>query len=149
LDSIDKGSKVMALYVIGSTKTSTIPGISVAGATPEATLFTPALDVEYLVLGRTVSMDGIPVTPEGIPTPAVLTRAVLRLSGIPFAVVDSGSYLEPKVPRIVLPSRTPGERIDRKMALREGTAEKLYEEGRILARSLSSTAIISQGMPCG
>ncbi|MEM2302276.1 MAG: TIGR00303 family protein, partial [Sulfolobales archaeon] len=34
------------IYVIASTRTSTIPGISIAGASPELTLYTPALDVE-------------------------------------------------------------------------------------------------------
>ena len=129
-------SKPLALYVIGSTKTSTIPKISVAGATPQATMFTPALDVEYLVYGRTISMKEIPVTPEGIPTPAVLTRAVLNVSNLPFFVVDSGSYLEPKIPKITLPSKRVGGRIDIEEALPEGTSERLFNEAKTIGRTL-------------
>ncbi len=136
LNIIKEANKVETIYVIGSTRTSTIPGISVAGATPEATLFTPALDVEYLIYGRTVSMREIPVTPEGIPTPAVLTRAVLNLSKLPFFVVDSGSYLDPKIPKIILPSRSVGGRIDVENAFEEGVAERLYKEGEVLARTM-------------
>jgi uncharacterized protein (TIGR00303 family) len=152
LREIDNKSRITALYVIGSTRTSTIPGISVAGASPEATLYTPALDVEYLTLGRTVSMKGIPVTPEGIPTPAVLTRAVLKRSGIPFGIVDAGSYLEPKVPRAVMPSREVGGKIDEENALREGMSRKLFEEGRILSKSLLKNhdlIIIGESIPGG
>jgi len=128
--------KVMALYFIGSTKTSTIPGLSIAGATPELTLYTPACDVEYLVYGEPRSLDAIPVTPEGIPTPAIITRSCLSLCQIPYVVVDSGSAVEPKIPHVRLPSRTVGEPISTGRALPYEVAKALYEEARALAHML-------------
>jgi uncharacterized protein (TIGR00303 family) len=129
-----KRGRVLALYFIGSTKTSTIPGLSVAGATPDLTLFTPACDVEYLVYGKPRSFDAIPVTPEGIPTPAVITRSCLNICQIPYVIVDAGSAVEPKIPHVRLPSRTIGESIRTGRALPYEVAKALYEEAKALAR---------------
>jgi len=144
--------RVLGAYFIGSTKTSTIPGISVAGATPELTLYTPAVDAEYLFCGRPLSTDRIPVTPEGIPTPALITRAALNSSGIAFIVVDSGSYVEPRIPHVALPSRTVGERIDSGEAIPYDVAKGLFEEGKALARGIARSAelaIIGESIPGG
>ena len=40
------------IVTIGTTETSKIPGISGAGATPELTVYTPAADAEFMVLGE-------------------------------------------------------------------------------------------------
>ncbi|GBF09171.1 hypothetical protein apy_08960 [Aeropyrum pernix] len=103
------GKGVMAV-VYGSTRTSTIPGISIAGPSPEATLYTPTLDIEYLVAGRSLTLDVVPVSPEGVPTPAVITRAVARAFNIPLLPVDAGSWTEARVPHAKLPSRVAGGR---------------------------------------
>jgi len=144
--------KLCLLYFIASTKTSTIPGISCAGATPEATLFTPALDVEYLVLGEPKSKREIPVTPEGLPTPAVITRAALSLMGDPMMVVDAGSYIEPRIPHVDLPSRTVGGRIDVEPALPRGRARELFEEAKLLAYMAlprRCAVLVGESMPGG
>ena len=139
------------LIFIASTMTSTIPGISVAGPTPEATLLTPALDVEYLVAGRPLSSNSIPVTPTGIPTPALLSRVALNLLGIPFLVVDAGSYVKPRVPHVRLPSATVGGDIRSGRALPKGRSRELFEEsmtlGLMLARN--TDVIIGESMPGG
>lgn len=147
-----KGSKALALYTIGSTLTSTIPGISVAGASPKATLYTPALDAEYLVIGRTRSMNTIPVTPEGIPTPAIITRSTLNLTGIPYMVVNAGSYIEPKIPHMTLPSRCVGGLINECKGLPRGVAKKLLVEAEVLGTTLSrgfDVLIIGESIPGG
>jgi len=157
LDSVSKvverasKGRVMALYFIGSTKTSTIPGLSIAGATPELTLYTPACDIEYLVYGEPKSYDAIPVTPEGIPTPAIITRSCLGLCQIPYIVVDSGSAIEPKVPHVRLPSKTVGEAISTGRALSYATAKALYEEARTLARVLRGVDVylLGESIPGG
>ncbi len=144
---------LLGVYVIASTKTSTIPGISVAGASPEATLYTPALDVEYLYLGMPVGMSVIPVTPEGLPTPAVITRSCIELGKIPAVIVDAGSAIRPKVPHVTLPSRVVGRRIDVAAALPSGTARKLYSEAKLLGRRLAAGGahafIVGESMPGG
>jgi len=147
-----RDGRALGVYFIGSTRTSTIPGISVAGATPELTLYTPAVDAEYLFYGRPLSSDRIPVTPEGIPTPALITRAALNSSNIPFIVVDAGSYVEPKIPHVDLPSRVVGERIDLGRALPYDAARSLFEENRALADELARLAeliILGESIPGG
>lgn len=68
--------------VIGTTDTSLIPGITIAGAKPELTHYTPAADAEYLLLGRCRVIPTVPMTPpDGKPTPALITRAAIKLTG--------------------------------------------------------------------
>lgn len=142
---------LLFVLFIGSTRTSTIPGISIAGPTPEATLYTPTLDAEYLLAGKPLSLDVVPVSPEGVPTPAVVSRALLRLLGIPALVVDSGAFLEPRIPHVALPSRRVGERIDTGRALPRGTAARLYEEARLLGRTLARglDVVVGESIPGG
>ena len=77
------GKKGVFTCTVANTRTSTIPGVSEAGDTPELTMFTPAADAELLVSGKTTCMKGIPINPGGIPTPATHTKAPLYLSRIP------------------------------------------------------------------
>ncbi|MEL9939620.1 MAG: TIGR00303 family protein [Ignisphaera sp.] len=153
LDSISAfQSSSIALYVIGSTMTSTIPNISLAGSMSIATLFTPALDVEYLYFGKPVSIDIIPTTPTGIPTPAIITRTALQLSQTPFMVIDAGSYIKPRIPLISLSSSCVGGRIDREDALSHGTSRKIFDEATLVGRamgSIASVVLIGESIPGG
>ncbi|MCS7099127.1 MAG: TIGR00303 family protein [Sulfolobales archaeon] len=150
---VERGlGKVVAAYFIASTKVSTIPGMSLAGATPELTLYTPALDVEYLVLGKPRRMNVVPTTPEGIPTPALLTRVALGLAKIPYVVVDCGSYVDPLIPHVDIGGRVVGGRIDVEDALPEGAAPELFENSRTLGRMLGSEdllLVLGESMPGG
>ncbi len=139
------------LVFIASSMTSTIPGISAAGPTPEATLYTPALDVEFLVTGRPLSSNLIPVTPTGIPTPALLSRAALNLLGLPLLIVDVGSYVKPRVPHVRLPSAITGGDISSGKALPRGRSRELFEESRILGSMVARgvDVIIGESMPGG
>jgi len=146
------GEPLVFTVVIGSTKTSTVPGVSIAGPTPEATLLTPTLDVEYLIAGRPLSLEAIPVTPEGIPTPALLTRASLSLArDVPVLVVDAGAYRQPLIPHIALPSRRVGEAISTGKALPPGTAESLYREAYMLGLHLGRghVGVVGESIPGG
>ena len=61
-------------FVISYTETCEIPGITIAGADQEAIKYTPAADAEFLHYGFCKSIDKIPMTPDGKPTPAILTK---------------------------------------------------------------------------
>jgi uncharacterized protein (TIGR00303 family) len=140
------------LVFIGSTKTSTISGISIAGASPQETLYTPALDVEYLVEGFPISIKEVPVTPEGIPTPALITRSVLTSLKIPYLIVDTGSFLEPKIPHVVLPSRHVGDSIASCKAMPYEVVKNLFRESGVLARQIarySRVFVVSESIPGG
>ena len=62
------------ILLCGSTEVSKIKGISAAGANPEMTFLTPALDAELIETGKCITMELPPMTPEGIPSPALITR---------------------------------------------------------------------------
>ena len=88
------------LITIGTTETSLIDGISGAGPTAELTEYTPASDVEFMVLGEVRCCEAPAETVVGdaaAPTPARLTKASLQLSEIPFVVIDAGSKIKPEV----------------------------------------------------
>ena len=63
--------------VVASTDTAEIEGISAAGATPFMRRYTAALDAEYLLYGRPLSMPDVPRNPSGPPSPVLISRAAL------------------------------------------------------------------------
>ena len=103
--------------VISYTETSQIPGITFAGANPDLIAYTPAADSEFLYHGRCFSISGVPATPDGIPTPALLTRTALSMGKIPCLVVNSGSKIAPKIPFIYFGIRY-GRNIQHEAALK-------------------------------
>lgn len=150
-NSVSRG-RILAAYVIGSTLTSTIPGISIAGEIPLVTLFTPALDAEYVYYGEAKSLNVIPTTPTGIPTPAIITRVSLELSRIPYLFIDAGSYIDPKIPLLRLSNRTIGRRIDHEDALPRGLSRRIFEEARSLGERISrgvDVVLIGESIPGG
>lgn len=143
------GRRGVFTCTVANTMTSTIPGVSDAGDTPELTLFTPAADAELLVLGRTVCMKGIPINPGGIPTPATLTQAALNLSGMPYHIINAGCKVVPNIPCYAV-GGTYGEAITCGHAVPE--ARRLYdmgvELGRLFARE-TDYLIISESCAGG
>ncbi len=116
----------MFVLVLGNTEVSTIPGISVAGATPELTKLTPPADAEFLFFEKPRIVDVIPVTPEGHPTPAIITKAARELAGFPVMVVRGGTYLAPLIPHVHISDAVGRD-------FRKGPA--LPEAGEIIARA--------------
>jgi NaMN:DMB phosphoribosyltransferase len=104
------GKKPIFICTIGNTETAKISGISAAGALPEITDYTPPADVELLFYGKCKCMKGVPVTPDGIPTPALITMSALRLADIPTFTVVGGLRVKPHAPGIDL-GGSPGDDI--------------------------------------
>ena len=145
-----KNRRTLFILVIATTDVSLIPGITVAGATPELTHFTPAADAEFLILGKCKSINTIPVTPDGIPTPAIITRASLELVKIPRIVVNAGSRVVPKLPVIDLGGE-PGKDIRIGSLSREVT-ERILENAITLGEELSKSfdlLVIGESIPAG
>jgi uncharacterized protein (TIGR00303 family) len=84
--------------ILGNTVLSTIPGISGAGPTPEKTLLTPVLDAELITNGFITGYPVKPNTPTGCPTPAVITRAMMTLTGLRPLFINAGLMNIPTVP---------------------------------------------------
>ena len=150
IDSVQKKRFSFAL-VISHTKTSEIPGISVAGANSEMMQFTPPADAEFLHYGSCLCIDQIPVTPEGIPTPALLTKVALESASIPNIVINAGSKILPKLPYIAtdLPC---GNNISIEPALSYEAVIHAVDFGRIVGRTLASLTdclVIGESLPGG
>ncbi len=70
-----RGKETTFLLALSNTKTYEIEGITQAGI-PGKIYLTPTLDSEFVCAGEVRSLDGVPETPKGVPTPALITRAV-------------------------------------------------------------------------
>ncbi|MBA1438344.1 MAG: TIGR00303 family protein [Epsilonproteobacteria bacterium] len=84
------------LLAASVTKTCEIEGITQAGI-PGKIAYTPTLDAEFIVSEKLYSMPEIAETPSGVPTPALITRAVHNLN--PFAtieILDLGLEVKPQ-----------------------------------------------------
>ncbi len=136
------------IVVAGTTDISLIPGITVAGASPELTHYTPAADVEYLLLGRSLSLRGIPVTPDGVPSPALVTRALTR--DLPRLVAFAGGRVRPKIPFVDLGGE-PGGDFRKGPAMSRESVASILSNGVVLGREMARAGevMIGETMPAG
>ena len=160
LGNIEKGNefikntenkKFVFSFVISYTETCEIPGITVAGANPDLLKFTSAADDEFLHYGYCKSIDAIPMTPDGKPTPALLTKVALESASIPSFVINAGSKISPQLPYLDLGLEV-GKNIALESALDQSQVRKAVEYGRIAGRSLGSSTdclVIGESIPGG
>jgi uncharacterized protein (TIGR00303 family) len=94
------GARGSFMLCLAGTESSDRPDISAAGATAAARRLTPAIDAEILLAGRALSADTIPVSPIGICSPIVITKACLDLLDLPVQIIDCGSFAPPMVPHL-------------------------------------------------
>jgi uncharacterized protein (TIGR00303 family) len=88
--------------ILGFTATGLIPGISAAGATPEARKYTAIADAEFLVKGVQSSYQyPLPPLLSGV-SPVFITRAVIEASHIPVYLFNAGLPILPPVSHIDL-----------------------------------------------
>ncbi len=143
--------RAIFVLIIGTTDVSLIPGISIAGATPELTMYTPAADAEFLINGKCDVIKGVPITPDGIPSPTLISRASLNLTGLPTLVVNAGAKVKPiGIPYIEI-GGLPGKDI-REGAFRKEIVARMRENTLILGRELSKSfdiLIIGESIPAG
>jgi len=142
---------VAFLFVIGNTKTAEIPGITVAGANPDLIKYTPPADVELLHYGRCKIIPVIPATPDGKPTPALITYTSLRLTGVPFFVVDSGLMEKPMVPYITIGAPVGGN-IESESAMNIEDVKEAFNRAIKLGEQMSKLAdvlVIGESIPAG
>jgi len=140
------------VLVLGTTDTSLIPGITIAGASPELTHYTPAADAEYLVRGRCEVIPVPPMTPDGKPTPALVSRACIKILNIPVIVAVAGVRIRPlSVPYIDLGGE-PGRDIRTGQALDRHVVERIISNGAWLGSELAKICkflIVGESIPAG
>jgi len=141
--------KPLFVCILANTGTARIPGISAAGKSPELTDYTPAADAELVETGRVFSISEPAMCPSGAPTPAVLTRASMLLTGIPCLFINAGLNIRPKIPFIDLNAH-PGGDIRKEHAVVD--AADIYRTSADLGRKLSKLSdlvIIGESVPGG
>ncbi len=144
-----EGKKPLFIATIATTETGKIPGLSAAGANPDFTDFTPPADAELLLLGKCKSIRGVPITPEGIPTPALITTSALHLADIPVLVVNGGVKVKPQIPYIDV-NGSPGR--DIRTGNSVDNVEEVIERAKIVGEQLAKVSdylVIGESIPGG
>ena len=142
--------KPLFLCVLSNTETAHIPNISAAGKTASLTDYTPAGDAEIVETGSIISVPIMPMTPPyDTPTPAVITRAALNLTGVPSMFVNAGLRVVPDIPVVDLGAK-PGEDIRKPVAVHE--VDDVFERARKLGREIQDKTgflVIGESIPGG
>ena len=144
-----QAKKPLFICTIATTETGKITGISAAGQHPEFTDYTPPADAELLLLGKCKCINGVPVTPDGIPTPALITMSALRLADVPVLVASGGLKVKPQIPFLDL-GGNPGRDIRTGNAV-DNVAE-LIARAKLAGEQLAKTAdylVIGESIPGG
>ncbi len=139
-----------ATFFLGAsvTKTCEIEGITQAGISGLIHL-TPTLDAEFVDSGRIFSLKEIAKTPKGVPTPAIITRAVRELCGFDFEVLDLGLKVEPEVEKMHKFDISSSESIDKGAGI---DANEIILKGQNFAKSYfnkNDLLILAESVPSG
>ncbi len=146
------GKNPVFVCTIASTKTAMVPGITVAGASPEIVKYTPPADAELIYYGECKCISGIPATPDGKPTPAIITLSALRLANIPLFIVDAGCEVKPHIPYISIGIPSPGDNIKNGKALDRDVVEKAMNYAEIIGKNFAKIAdylVLGESIPAG
>lgn len=142
--------KPLFLLILSNTATAYIPKISAAGKSPEFTDYTPAGDAEIVKTGNIISVPVLPITPPyNTPTPAIITRAALKLTGIPHMFVNAGLKVVPEISFVDLIAK-PGCDIRENVAVYD--AEGIFERAQKLGRDIRDQTdhlVIGESIPGG
>jgi uncharacterized protein (TIGR00303 family) len=150
LETIKSGRFLFSL-VISYTETCEVPGITFAGADKNSIQFTSPADAEYLHYGYCKTIDNIPMTPDGKPTPGLLTKTALESASIPHLTINAGSKISPQLPFIET-GLSFGKNISTQDAMTDSQVSHAVEYGRIVGRNMASLTdclIIGESIPGG
>lgn len=138
---------MIAAFVVGTTATARIDGISAAGASPEMMRHTPAADAEIVTYGRPVFAPTTPVSPSGCPTPSLVTRAVLDHLSVDTIVVDAGLAARTAAPTVSIET-SPGD--DLRAERPVPNAEAAFDAGASVGRAITDEELlIGESIPGG
>ena len=146
-----RGKSATFILSLSSTKTDEINGLSQAGI-PGNLYLTPTLDAEFLAIEEVKSLPKIATTPNNIPTPALISRAVHKLA--PFKNIeflDLGIKVKPKFDYFKLfdfglsrsGNITKGAKIDAKDVFQKG-----FDFGKNY-KAKSDYVILAETLPSG
>ena len=148
---LSKPGNFLFSFVISYTETCEIPGITFAGADSNSIQFTPPGDAEYLHYGYCKTINKIPMTPDGKPTPGILTKTALESASIPHLTINAGSKILPQLPFIET-GLSFGKNILIQDAMTDSQVSQAVDYGRIVGRNLASLTdclVIGESIPGG
>lgn len=141
---------VQFVLALAGTKVSDIEGISAAGNSAESRRLTPALDADALINSEAGELAAgkieadtsdknlftqnniwkgkIPVSPAGIASPVVLSRAALSLMPHRTDIIDCGTFKSPSAPHIKVGDQ-PANSITHASAMTIASVNALYQAG--------------------
>ena len=146
-----KSHNTSFLFALSYTETATIPGLTIAGANTDLIKYTPAADAEYIHFGKCRCIDSIPATPDGKPTPAIITKTALEVANIPITVIDSGLSIKPKLPYVNINSKF-GKNIAVEKAIDLKDVVENFEMGKLIGKHMSKNndlLVIGESIPGG
>ena len=150
INSLEK-SQFNFCLVISYTETSEIPGITIAGADKEFLKFTSPAEAEFLRHGHCKCIDTIPMSPDGKPTPALLTKVALDSAKIPHFIINAGSKISPNIPHFDSQLEF-GKNISESTALSPEKVSEAVEFGKIIGKSIcrpNECLVIGESIPGG
>lgn len=131
------------------TKTCEIDGITQAGIPGKITL-TPTLDAEFMIHEKVFSLGELAETPSGIPSPAVITKAVDNVSGFSKkSIFDLGLKTPPQNINVVDFAITPSHSIDSGAMI---DAKAVFQKGMQAGREyelVGNYLILAESTPGG
>jgi len=113
--------------------------------------YTPPADSEFLYYGYCICLDAVPITPDGKPTPAIITRSAIAAAKMPFFIVNAGSMIKPHVPYVSFDQEY-GRNIAFGSAVDFSNVKKAFEYGNILGIQLSKMSdlvVLGESIPGG
>jgi len=155
IECLSRGD-VALVVVLSSTKVSEIPGITLASVRREVVvggkrlspMDLPAIEAEVAVAGRPLTADILPISPEGVPSPAVIVGGLCRMCGVRMNLLVSGLKRKPRVNCIELADGPGG---DIRKCIGAPRAVEIYERAYRAGRELSAydCVIIGESIPGG
>ena len=143
------GQRSLFCCILAHTDTCLRPGISAAGIREDLRAFTPAADAEVVLTGRPNCLLALPSNPLGVPGPAAITRAALRLADIEACFVAAGLRVWPDV-AVRRVACAPGGSVETGRAVPE--ARELFETGCCLGHELAAErrhVVVGESVPGG
>ncbi|MEM9216186.1 MAG: nicotinate mononucleotide-dependent phosphoribosyltransferase CobT [Cyanobacteria bacterium P01_F01_bin.150] len=123
-----QGKRPIFACILGFTETALIPGISAAGATPDARCTTALADAEFLYAGpQPHPKYPLPPLTVGV-SPAFISRAVIQGQDIPLHLFNAGLPESPSVPHIELEGQ-PAQCVSTGQALSPNMVKHLFSMG--------------------
>ena len=144
LEQLLRGPSGSFVLSLGSTRTSDIEGVSAAGATALQRRLTPSVDADLLLFGAPRAGESVPISPDGIVSPVVISRACLHLMNIKPLVVDCGTFRAP-----LRSNRTagtvPANCVSTGEALSIDQVNRLFEQGRNFVHCIRGNKFVVLG----